>query len=247
MKGRIVRHGEQSEGGKLPLLGKIKCGKKKADGKPTSLDHFIADGKYANVFHEAFGNAPTVIPIIFISDDDAYSCNERYECRDSQGRLAGYGDGETYYLYNQEEEEYEEVDRNDRSRMAKAGKWDVILTIKFVIPKIRNVFGVWQFSTKGTNSSIPAIRDTFDAVKDTANTVRNIPFDLRVDKVKSQKPGSKSVFPVITLVPNLSKENMENLANYLQRGHDIKRLGKLTNDVIERIVTGEDDTKKIEQ
>ena len=231
MKGRIVR--KEPTSNKLPLLGKIKCGMKGDAKFPKSLDYFIADGKYKGVFDEAFGKEPKTIPVVFVSDDPMDSCNERYECRDSQGRLAGYGNGEEMFMFNPSTDEYELEE--DRNVFAKAGKWETILTIKFIIPEIRSVFGIWQLSTKGEKSSIPAIRDTFDAVLNTAGTVRNIPFDLQVKKVKSQKPNSKSLFPVISLVPNLSQSNLLNLAKYIKSGNDIKELGKITNDVMERI------------
>ena len=230
MKGRIVR--SEIKSSKLPLLGKIKCGIK-GERFPKSLDYFIADGKYAGVFNEVFGDKPRVIPIVFISDETLDSCNERFECRDNQGRLAGYGDGETTYLFNPKTEEYEAEE--DKIKIRNAGKWETILTIKFIIPQIRSVFGVWQLSTKGDKSSIPAIRDTFDAVLNTAGTVRNIPFDLTVNKVKSQKPNSKSTFPVIGLIPNLSQDNLYNLARYLESGNDIKKLGQLSNEKLEQL------------
>lgn len=234
MKGRIVR--KEPTSNKLPLLGKIKCGVKGDSKYPKSLDYFVADGKYKGVFDEAFGSEPKTIPVVFISDDPVDSCNERYECRDDQGRLAGYGNGVDTYIFNPQTEEYELEE--DKSKIKSAGKWETILTIKFIIPKIRSVFGVWQLSTKGDKSSIPAIRDTFDAVLNTAGTVRNIPFDLQVQKVKSQKPNSKSLFPVISLVPNLSQDNLMNLAKYIQSGNDIKQLGRITNDVLEQIGDG---------
>jgi len=236
MEGRIKR--KKSEGTKLPLLGKIKVGIK-GEKYPKSLDYFVADGKYANVFDDIFGKEPKSIPIVFISDDIRTSCNERYECRDNKGRLAGYGDGENMYLYNGNTEEYEQVDKetkDGKDALKEAGKWETILTIKFVIPQIKTVFGMWQFTTKGQKSSIPAIRDTFDAVLETAGTVKNIPFDLQVQKVKSQRPDSKSLFPVVTLIPNISKDNLYHLANYLQAGNDIKQLGQINNSVVENLM-----------
>ena len=226
-KGRIKR--DNGGGTKLPLLGKIKVGVKSDRNFPTSLDYFVADGKYAEVFNQTFPEKPKSIPIIFITDDCETSCNERYECRDSSGRLAGYGDGETVYVWNQAAEKYVEAPNEteqDKQVLRGLGKWEVILTIRFVIPQIKTVFGMWQFSTKGERSSIPAIRDTFDAVLETAGTVRNIPFDLTVEKVKSQKPDSKFAFPVVSLIPNISQNNLHHLANYLQSGNEIKQLGQ---------------------
>lgn len=244
MNGRI-RRAEQPNTSKLPLLGKLKVGIK-GDRFPKSLDYFVASGKYSALFDEVFKDKPKTIPIVFIDDNPANSCNERFECRDAQGRLSGYGDGKTFYIFNPDTEKYDEYNHEDEDHKRKikaTGKWEVILTITFIIPQIRTVFGQWTLTTKGAKSSVQNIRDTFDAVMDTAGTVRNIPFDLQVEKVKSQKPNSKNLFPVITLVPNISKKNLENLCNYIQSGNDIKKLGQLSNDKIEDVLSiGEPNT-----
>jgi hypothetical protein len=86
---------------------------------------------------------------------------------------------------------------------------------------------VWQLQTGGDKSSINAIRNTFDEIKEMAGTVVNIPFDLVVKKVTSNKPEAKSVYPVISLVPNISSENMEVLRKFFEAGLDIKKEGML--------------------
>ena len=85
---------------RLPIVGKIKVGKKSESGVPMSLDHFIATGDYQKQFSDIYGDKPTKIKVVFISDDLEQVCNEFYECRDKQGRLTGKGDGEKYYLYD---------------------------------------------------------------------------------------------------------------------------------------------------
>ena len=166
---------------KLPILGKIKIGiKNEQKGYPMSLDYFVAEGKYAQYFNNVFGEKPQSIEIVFISDNPYEVCNERYECRDKDGRLAGYGDGENFYLFNQVTNEYEI--QPDKETLKKSGKWEATLTLTFIIPKISTVFGQWQLTTKGKDSSIPAIRDTFDSVLSIAGTVKNIPFDFIFQK-----------------------------------------------------------------
>lgn len=206
-------------------------------GHPQSLDYFICDSKYSKYFEDAYPGKPDNIQICFISNEFVDSCNERYECRDSDGRLAGYGDGLNTYLFNRQTQKYEPV--TDREAIKNAGKWDVILTIRFIIPKIRGVFGCFEFSTKGDKSSLPQIRETFDMVLEQAGTVINIPFDLVVKKVKSQKPGSKYLFPVVNLVPNISSTNMELLHNYLEQGNDIRRLGLIDESKIQTLLLSE--------
>jgi len=195
------------------------------------LDYFIATGAYASKFDEVYIK-PERIPIIFISDDDFQSCFEEWDGRDNEGRRAGYGDGETYWLWEYGKNEYSET--KDRQKVADfskkhAVKWRQVLTINFVIPAIKGVFGVWQLQTGGDKSSINAIRNTFDEMKELAGTVINIPFDLCVKRVTSNKPEAKSVYPVISLVPNISAENMETLRAFFEAGLDIKRQGVLTD------------------
>jgi hypothetical protein len=219
---------------RLPLIGKIRCGEKHTNsaGKqfPVSLDYFIATGTYASKFDEVYIK-PERIPIVFISDDDFQSCYEEWDGRDKEGRRAGFGDGETYWLWNYGKGEYTETkDRDAVLAFSKQHtvKWRQVLTINFVIPAIKGVFGVWQLQTGGDKSSINAIRGTFDEMKELAGTVVNIPFDLCVKRVTSNKPESKSVYPVVSLVPNISAENMETLRAFFEAGLDIKRQGILT-------------------
>ena len=229
ISGRIKRRDQRSA--RLPIIGKVKIGKKTEQGYPTSLNHFIAIGKYDKYFSDAYGFEPNKLEVVFFTNNISEACNERWECRDPQGKLAGYGDGETFDIYNAVADKYEKT--QDKEIIKKAGKWEAILTITFLLLKIRGVFGCWQLSTKGERSSIPSIRDTFDMVMSKAGTVIGIPFDLCIEKVKSQKPGSKNLYPVITLVPNVSSQHLEMLASYV--GSDLNNVGILTEEKIEQI------------
>jgi hypothetical protein len=230
---RIKRDNLPAQNTRLPLIGKIRCGMKQVNqqGKeyPVSLDYFIATGAYASKFDEVY-QKPSKIQIVFISDDDFQSCFEEWDGRDKEGRKAGYGDGQTYWLWEYGKGVYEPTE--DKQAVAAFSKqhtvkWRQLLTINFVIPAIKGVFGVWQLQTGGDKSSINAIRNTFDEIKETAGTVVNIPFDLVVKKVTSNKPEAKSVYPVISLVPNISSENMEVLRKFFEAGLDIKKQGML--------------------
>jgi hypothetical protein len=230
---RIKRDNLPAQNTRLPLIGKIRCGMKQVNnaGKefPVSLDYFIATGAYASKFDEVY-QKPSKIQVVFISDDDFQSCFEEWDGRDKEGRKAGYGDGQTYWLWEYGKGAYEATE--DKQVMAAFSKqhtvkWRQLLTINFVIPAIKGVFGVWQLQTGGDKSSINAIRNTFDEIKEMAGTVVNIPFDLVVKKVTSNKPEAKSVYPVISLVPNISSENMEVLRKFFEAGLDIKKEGML--------------------
>jgi len=215
---------------------------KKDDGLPVSLDYFKATGDYASFFHEEYGEKPTKIQIIFVSDDEVESCMEEWDGRDKDGRRAGYGDGQEFCIWDGDLEDY--VAHEDQARIKdltkeKGIKWSVVLTLNFVIPKIRGVFGLWRFQTRGNNSSIVGIRNTFDEIKDKVGIVAHIPFDLVVKKVVSQKPGSKFRFPVVSLVPNLSAENLDIVRGYIESGIDLKRVGVITEAQIRELESAE--------
>lgn len=207
MKGRIIR---PKEGTMLPEVGRLRIGKKTEKGYPTSVDWFIATGKYADLFTKMLGE-PNTIQIVFYSDDATEVCNERYEYRDDAGALVASGDGELFKVWTGKE--YEEFSVTEHPQLlerilkrypTKRGQdnWDIVLTMRFVIPAVRGVVGVWQFSTKGQASSIKNIRQSFDAVKQLRGTVTQTVFDLSVQFVKSNKPNSKSKYPVVSLVAN---------------------------------------------
>lgn len=218
---RIATPGSEINTSRFPIIGKIKIGEKRknGDGKeyPTSLDYFRADGKYAEHFNRAYGDKPSKIQIIFISDNTDEVCNERFEYWNDKGRKVGYGDGLTFYLYNEKSKEYDIKVSPEEAKTrttGQGGKWSVILTLRFLLPQIKGVGGVWELNTKGVKSSVKNLRDTFDTVMDKAGRVRGVPFDLIVQKHTSRKPGVTSVYPVIDLVPNLSTESLAILSEY---------------------------------
>lgn len=236
--GRIIR--DVPNTGKLTEIGKIKIGDKKINqaGKeyPVSLDYFRATGEYARMFNEKFGDKCTNIPIVFASDNIDTVCNEHYEIRDKAGRLVAEGDGKTWRLFNAEQEKYisataELAEIESKTKL----KAKIKLTLRFLILDIK-VLGLWRFETYGVASTIPQVRDTFDFVQQTAGTIVNIPFDLQVKRVKSQKPGVASQYTVVSLVPNLSPEHAEKLHNFLQAGHKVH--GLLTTDKLNQLELG---------
>lgn len=232
--GRIIR--SETAPLKLPLLGRIKVGmkmeKKNKDGKmieyPTSLDHFVSVGKYEAKFREVYGDAPTKIELIFFSPNVADVCSEAYVVRDKAGRLVAEGDGETWRCWSESRQDYvfgettlEEVEKKYEQ------KAKVTLTLRFILPRIPSVYGIWQFSTGGAKSTIPALRDTFDKVLEAAGPlIVNVPFDLHVEKVKGNRPGETRIFPVVSLIPNMSQESLDLVAKFAEEGMKIR--GTLT-------------------
>lgn len=221
MSGRITnRPSTEQSRLALPRVGFIKIGYKDERGLPHSTDYFSAAGKYASLFAKAYGEKPQTIQIVFPSDDPAQVCNERYEYRDDDGRLMATGDGTDFQVWNGKEYQHLSVadypnlmtsieNRYPNKQYQRTGEgWSIILTLNFIIPCVQGIAGVWQFSTKGTASTIPQIRDVFDAILESKKYVRGIIFDLTVQYAKSQKPGDKSRYPVVTLIPNESEDNV---------------------------------------
>jgi len=233
MNGRVIRT-EETIKRTLPIIGKLKIGEKSEKGYPTSLDYFKADGKYVALFNKAFPERQNKIQIVFVSDNISEVCNERFECWDSKGRKTAYGDGENFYLFNPATKEYDIEKKKDEAIAATKGdgnKWSVVLTLRFLIPQIRGVMGVWELTTKGAKSSINNLRDTFDSVMKQAKRVKGIPFDLTIHKHTSKKPGATSVYPVLDLIPNLSQESMLILSEFAGSG-EFDKIGVLTDDSI---------------
>lgn len=222
MKGRIInRPAAERNHLVLPRVGFVKVGYKDEKGYPRSTDYFIPNGKYAALFTKAYGTKPQTIQIVFPSDDPEQVCCERYEYRDDEGRLIATGDGQTFKCWNGKE--YQELSVADYPNLMQSIEkrypnkqykrngegWNIILTLNFIIPCVRGVAGVWQYTTRGTASTIPNIRDTFDAVLENKGFVKGVLFDMNVQFAKSQKPGDKSRYPVVTIVPNESEENLK--------------------------------------
>lgn len=209
MSGRIIR----PEGGscllELPEVGRLKIGKKSEKGYPMSVDYFIPTGKYAGLFTSALGEKPQTIQVIFPDDDPAVVCNERYEYRDNAGALVARGDGQTFEVWDGKKyttlsvERYPNLMQQIISKYpSKKSEWDVALTLRFIVPAVRGIVGVWQFSTKGVASSVKNIRNSFDGVQMMRGTVTQTVFDLSVQFAKSNKPNTNSRYPVVSLVAN---------------------------------------------
>lgn len=241
MGGRIIR---PEIGTRLPFprIGKVKIGYKDPKGFPRSVDYFIPTGKYAPLFTQVYGEKPSTIQIVFPKDDPEAVCDERYEYRDDAGRLIASGDGMTFRCWNGTKKKYEEFDVEQYpDLMARISAkypnrigakndgdgWVVVLSIRFMLPLVRGVLGIWEFTTKGTASTIPAIRETFDSVREINGHADGVIFDLSVEFSTSNKPGDSSRYPVVTMVPNHSAENIEMIqkaAPFLVNGQ--KQLGE---------------------
>ena len=215
MNGRIARP-EQQQKLRFPIIGKVKIGMKSEKGYPMSVDYFIPQGKYASLFTKAYGDKPQTIQVVFPSDEADQVCKEFYEYRDDSGALVARGDGETFEVWSAKSCRYEQVFVSEHPDIMQLIKqhypsnqdWSVKLSALFILPMVRGIAGVWQFETKGAASSVQNVANTFDLMINERGFAKGIIFDLNVQFAKSQKPNQKSRYPVVSLVPNESENNL---------------------------------------
>ena len=236
MSGRIVRP-ESTSMLELPEIGRLHIGMKNDKGYPVSIDYFRPTGKYEGLFRQALGEKPQTIQVIFPSDDAEKVCNEQYQYRDDKGALVARGDGHTFEVWNGKVyapytiKDYPNImqmiaEKNPTKR--KEDNWDIVLTMKFIVPAVRGVVGVWGLTTKGRASSVRNIRESFDAVQMMRGTVVTSVFDLSVHFHKSNKPNDTSRYPVLSLVANDNRvsdikeliQQKENLSLLLQNKNE---------------------------
>jgi len=252
LSGRLLdepKEKQQTQG--IGVVGRIKIGEKRKNAKgkeyPVSLDYFKADApeNYIKMFQDACGEKPERIQVAFISDDITHSCNVRYELRDNQGKLYSKGDGQVFEFVQGGDWVSKSVDqlitkfgsmeqfKKKSAEFCKSQKgWEVRLTLRFIIPQIKGLLGEWQLSTKGKETSINQIVNSFDSVKENAGTIIMIPFDLIVKKVKSDKSGDNRSYPVISLIPNIHVDSLKLLSEYTSQGVEAWRNGLLTEEKI---------------
>ena len=224
-KGRIAT---RKEGGAstLPEIGKIKIGIKaqSAAGKeyPKSIDYFRATGTFANEFHSKFGDQPRELKVVFLSNDLSEVCDERFECWE-KGKRFGYGDGENFTVWSKEKGEYVEVKKGD-PLIKSVGKWERMLTLRFVLLELPGIMGVWTFQTKAKETTIPSVTKAFDFVMDKAGSIVGFPFSLTVEMKKGYNPGAVTQYPVVSLVPNFTENTIEMVQRYIKAGGSINKL-----------------------
>jgi hypothetical protein len=224
--GRIKVAKVQNNASTLPEIGKIKTGIKalSSGGKeyPKAIDYFRPTGNFANQFTALFGEKPNSLQIAFISNDIKEVCNEQFESWD-KGKRFGWGDGETFSVFNATTGKYDEgVSASDKR--VKALKWDRTLTLRFVLLKMTGVLGYWSWSTKAKEVSIPSITKSFDLVMEKSGSIIGFPFNFTIEMKKSYTPGEAKTYPVVSLIPSFTEENMEAVRNYIEAGGSMNRL-----------------------
>lgn len=228
MKTGRISKGEVQQGSTLPEIGRIKVGEKRttATGKeiPTSLDYFKATGKFANQFHSLMGDKPNELHIAFVSNNISEVCNERFEAWD-KGKRLGWGDGEAFTVWNPITGAYESgLPKTDPKVKAIGKLWSQMLTLRFVLLKMKGVLGYWTFETKAKETTIPSIVKAFDMVMERSGSIIGFPFSLVVEKVQSYTPGAAKNYPIVKLIPNFTEETIEQVRAYVEAGGELNRL-----------------------
>lgn len=224
--GRIKVAKAQNNASTLPEIGKIKTGIKAqtSGGKeyPKAIDYFRPTGNFANQFTALFGEKPKSLQVAFVSNNISEVCNEQFESWD-KGKRFGYGDGETFTVFDGVTGKYVEGVGAKDKRVA-ALKWERTLTLRFVLLKMTGVLGYWSWTTKAKEVSIPSITKSFDLVMDKAGSIIGFPFELTIEMKKSYTPGEARTYPVVSLIPSFGDENMEAVRNYIEAGGSMNRL-----------------------
>jgi len=199
-----------------PRIGKVRIGikGKSASGKeiPKSVDYFVPTGDYAHIFTEAFGEKPTEITIVFppAPDGDISQIINHFYRSYKGSKLFCMGDGETAKRSDGKGKMEVrkcpcELLNNEKKSCSER------LNISFIIPQIP-ILGVWEFSTGSVHSRI-SVFSGIDLTKAFAGNIVGIPFKLKVEFRTGAIHGSQNKFPVITITPLASTEQLLQMAD----------------------------------
>ncbi|MCP4651283.1 MAG: hypothetical protein GY853_14540 [PVC group bacterium] len=231
MKGRIQRADNKADN-IPPKVGNIRIGIKDSRGIPKAIDYFLCDSNYKKTFNDVFGEKPNLLKIVFPSDKPEEVCRQQFEGRDKAGNLVYTSDGINHMLFNYDSgclipcEENELLQakergirvmtgygRNKKTEIVQITQESEVLFLKFMIIKMSGILGTFVLTTKAAASSIPSIIASFDYVLERAGpNFIHVPFDLSVKIHKSNKPGTVSKYPVLTLAGIISPESLLILA-----------------------------------
>lgn len=211
------------------------------------------------MFLDAYGEKPNCIKIVFMSDNIEDVCPYFYELRDASGKVYAYGDGCDFSVAMQRPKGIEYVKFTEAQIIEKKGsieqfmeeaaqnakgEWKQRLTLRFVVIGVK-ITGYFEITTFGKDSSIPSIVGEIDRIiEKTGGRLKEIPFDLIVEKHKSDKANDKRQYPVLKLICNYSPDDIREVAALPTSSY----YGILTAEKLKEIKAGniENQTEDIE-
>lgn len=221
---RLPKHLNKTNGG-LTVIGKISCGAA-PDGPrdfPRSFGHFELQNAAPNLvsaFKDHYGDKPTEIGVVFLSESHDVNCNEYLVCH-KQGKEVWRLEGNVIHVFKPNigtvptllpDPKTDKAAFDDElTKYRKMGdSCTTVLEMKFglVIKGLAPQAGCFSFSTKAAYS-IDRMRDTYDLLAARAHdygaSVVGVPFFLSVVRLKSNGLGSTNVYNRYKLSADLSR------------------------------------------
>ncbi len=192
-----------------PRLGKIRLGKKRADGSPQSTDYFLCPAEV----REIYGEEPRELDIMFLSDDIEDVFPAYYKMYGQTSGLKCRGDGITADKLNKETGQFEEIEcKGSECPNYQEKQCRRIGALKFLLPQVNGI-GIWEIDTSSYNSILNIYsmigEDPIGLIRAlTHGRIKMISFKLIIEKREVQVKDKKRKVPIMELrcdEVNLSK------------------------------------------
>lgn len=221
----LIRNLDSTSGG--CVIGKIQVGEKKANANfPNSLDYFVANSPYESAFKAAYGDKPTQIEIMFTKDERnidevlQLTFNGKpaiiFETRAANFLAVASKQNARYFLTPKgiiaaitEKFMFCWVGETwQQFAIPNIAGWPELvckhsLILRFRIPKITLIDGLWEYRTGAVSSREPIKATLLEAQEQYWEWIDRIPFDMNVRISHGNAMDKK--YPVVNIVMNLNK------------------------------------------
>lgn len=226
----------------LNEIGRISVGElaptQNGGTRPAGIDYFRIRTRHRMVeksILDNYGEKPSTLPIFFNTSDFNNHCFEQLVLRDGAGKKFAYSDGETFFCWNKKTASYVErhIDNDpeiaskilklcrESSNKSGGADWAHEITLRFCIKDV-GVLGYWQFTSKGSKTTIPALRNVIDQCFQVFGFFEFLPFQMSVTMAQGNKPGENRKYPVVNITPAFSFEKGMQLAQFVQENPDFR-------------------------